>query len=126
MRVGQQALGHAHRQEWRAALFNKTADRCIGLRISRALAEDDERALGAFEYVECALDRLGRRNLRRRRIDDFDQGAFAGGRVHRLTEQFGRQVEIDTARPARNRRANRACEPNANVLCVQHTERRLA
>ena len=67
MRVGQQALAHAHRQERHAALLDELADRIVGLRVGRALAEDDQRALGALEHVERALDRVRRRNLRGRR-----------------------------------------------------------
>ena len=67
MRVGQQALGHAHRQERNAALLDERADRVVGLRVGRALAEDDQRPLGALEHIERALDRIRRGNLRRRR-----------------------------------------------------------
>ena len=56
MGVGQQALGHAHRQERNAALLDQRADRVIGLRVGRAFAENDQRTLGAFEDVERALD----------------------------------------------------------------------
>ena len=126
MRVGQKALGHAHRQERHAALFDESADRIVGLRIGGALAEDDQRALGALEHVERALDGVGRRNLRRRRVDDLDQRLLAGFRVHHLAEQFGRQIEIDAARTARNRGADRAREADADVGGMQHAERRLA
>ena len=51
----------------------KRADRVIGLRVGRALAEDDQRALGALQHIERALDRGRRGNLGRRRVDDLDQ-----------------------------------------------------
>ena len=35
----------------------KAADRVVGLRVGRALAENDQRTLGALEHVERALDR---------------------------------------------------------------------
>src|SRR5262245_193446 len=38
VRVGQQALGHRHRQVRDAALFDQCLDVCIGLRVRRALA----------------------------------------------------------------------------------------
>ncbi len=116
MRVGQKPLGHAHRQERRAALFDQSADRIVGLRIGGALAEDDQRALGAFEHIERALDGIGSRNLSRRRVDDLDQRLLAGLRVHHLAEQLGRQIEIDAARAPRNRGADRAGETDADVL----------
>jgi hypothetical protein len=88
MRVGKQALAHAHGQEGNAGLFDKGFDRVVGLRIGRALAEDDQRPLGALQNRECTLDRFGRRNLRRRRIDYFDERFAAGFRIHHLAEQF--------------------------------------
>ena len=39
-----------------AALLDERADRIIGLRVGRALAQDDQRTLGALEHVEGALD----------------------------------------------------------------------
>ena len=126
MGVGQQALGHAHRQEGNAALFDQRADVVVGLRIGRALAEDDQRAFGAFQHIERALDRIGRRNLRRRRVDHFHQRFLPGLRVHHLTEKFCGQIEIDAARTARHRGADRARKTDADVGGVQHAERRLA
>src|SRR5581483_7797431 len=73
MRVGQDALGHAHRQEGNAALLDQVADYVVGLRISGAFTEYDEWALGALQDVKRALDGGWSGNLRRRRIDDLDQ-----------------------------------------------------
>ena len=126
MRVGQQALAHAHRQERNAALLDERADRVVGLRVGRALAEDDQGALGALEHIERALDRGGRGNLGRRRVDDLDERLPPGLRVHHLAEQLGRQIEIDAARTARHRRADRARHADADVGGMQHAERRLA
>ncbi len=126
MGVGQQALGHAHRQERNAAFFDKAADRVVGLRIGRAFAENDQRALGAFEHVERALDGVRRRNLRRRRVDDLHQRLSAGLGVHHLAEQLGRQIEIDAARTARDRGADGARQADADIRRMQHAERRLA
>ena len=109
VRVGQQALGHRHRQVGDAGLFHQRANVRIGLRVRRALAEDDERTLRALEQVERALDRVRRRDLARRRIDDLDQRVLARFRVDRLRKQLGRQVEIDAAGTARDaRRESRA------------------
>ena len=126
MRVGQQALGHAHRQERNAALFDEGADRVVGLRVGGALAEDDQRALGALEHVERALDRGRRRDLRRRRVDDLDQRLLPGLGIHHLTEQLGRQVEIDAARTPGDGGADRARQADADVGGMQHAEGRLA
>src|SRR3954462_10841951 len=84
MRVGQQAFAHAHRQERNAAFFDQGEDRVIGLRVGRALAEDDQRTLGTFQDIERALDGGRRRNLSRRRVDDLDQRLCAGIRTHDL------------------------------------------
>ena len=126
MQVGQQSLGHAHRQERRAALLDEGADRVVGLGVGGALAEDDERTLCALEHIERALDRIGRRNLRRRRVDHLDQRLRSGLGVHHLAEQFCGEVEIDAAGTARDRRANGAGEADADIGGVQHAERRLA
>ena len=126
MGVGQQALGHAHRQERNAALFHQRAEFVVGLRIGGALAEDDQRTFCTFQHIERALDRIGRRNLRRRSIDHFHQRFLAGLRVHHLTEQFCGQIEIDAARTAGHRGADRARKTNADIGRMQHPERRLA
>ncbi len=104
----------------------KRADRVVGLRVGRAFAENDQRALGAFEHIERALDGDRRRDLRRRRIDDLDQRLRAGLGIHHLAEQLGRQIEIDAARTAGDRGADRARHADADVGGMQHAERRLA
>ena len=63
MVVGQQALGHRHRQERHAGPLDKRADLGVGPGIGRALAEDRERALGLRQQVERAADRFRRREL---------------------------------------------------------------
>ena len=126
MRVGQQALGHAHRQERSAALLDQGADRIIGLRVGGALAEDDQGTLGALQDIERALDRGRSGNLGRCRVDDLDERLGSGLRVHHLREQLGRQIEIDAARTAGNGRADRARHADADVCGMQHAEGRLA
>ena len=126
MQIGQQALGHAHGQERHAALFDERADVVVGLRIGRALAENDQRTLGALEHVERALDRGRGGDLGRRRIDHLDQRFPPGFGVHHLAEQFGGQIEIDAAGTARDRGADRARKADADIGGVQHAECRLA
>ena len=45
VRVGQQALGHRHGQVRDAGLFHQRANVRVGLRVRRALAENDQRTL---------------------------------------------------------------------------------
>ncbi len=59
-------------------------------------------------------------------VDHLDQRLLSGLRVHHLAEQLGRQIEVDAARTARDRRADRARHADADVGRVQHAERRLA
>ena len=73
MRVGQQALGHAHRQERDAAFFDQGADLVVGLRVCRAFAENDQRAPGALQEIERTRDSGRSRKLGRRRVDDLDE-----------------------------------------------------
>ena len=68
----------------------------------------------------------GAGNLRRRRIDHLDQRLLPGLRVHHLTEQLGRQIEIDAARTPGDGGADRARDADADVGGMQHAERRLA
>src|SRR5690242_712486 len=68
MGIGQQALGHAHRQERHARLLDKRLDGVVGLRVGRALAEDDQRLLCRLQHIERAADRGGRGELRRRGV----------------------------------------------------------
>src|SRR5262245_27607079 len=90
VRIGQEALGHAHGQERNAGLFDERADRVIGLRVGRALAEDDQGTFGALEDIERTLHGGRGGNLGGRRVDDLDQRLRAGIRVHGLSEQLGR------------------------------------
>src|SRR5487761_1367054 len=66
----QQALGHRHRQERNAGLLDEGADVLVGLGVSRALAEEDERLFGLAQQGERAGDRFRRRDRSGRRIDD--------------------------------------------------------
>ena len=126
MRIRQQALGHAHRQERNAALLDQRADRVVGLRIRRALAEDDQRLLRRLQHIERALYGVRRRNLRRCRVDHLDQRLSAGIRAHHLAEQLGGKVEIDAAGTAGHRGTDRARDGDADVLRMQHAVRRFA
>ena len=126
MGVGQQSFRHTHRQERRAGLFDESTHGVVSLRVGRAFAENDQRLLGAFQHLKRALDRIRRRNLRRRGVDDFHQRLLAGVGIHDLAEQFGRQVEIDAAGTARYRRADGAGNADADIGGVQHAECRLA
>ncbi len=126
MRVGQQPLGHAHRQKRDAAFLDQGADLFVGLRVCRPFAEDNQRTLGALEEIERSRDRGGRRNLRRRRVDDLDERFLSGLCVDHLREQFARQIEIDAAGTTGDRGADRARHADADVRGVQHAERRLA
>ena len=126
MRVRQEPLGHAHRQKRNAALFDQGPDRVVGLRIGRALAEDNERPFGAFEHIQRALDRLRRRNLRRRGIDNLDQRLLALLCSDHLTEQLGRQIEIDAARTARHRGADGTRQADADICRMENAVGRLA
>ena len=126
VRVGQQALGHGHRQVGDAAGLDQRAHGFVGAGVGGALAEQDQRPLRPLEQVQRARHRLGRGQLARRRVDDLDQRPLAGFGRHGLREQLGRQVEVDAARAARQRRTDRAGHADADVLRVQHPEGRLA
>ena len=125
VRVGQQTLAHAHRQEGHAALLDEGTDRIVGLRVSRAFAEDDQGTLGTLEDIERTLDGGRRRDLGRSRVDHLDQRLLSGLGIHDLTEQLGRQIEIDPAGTARHRGADRARQRDADVLRMQHAVGRL-
>ncbi len=125
VRVGQQALGHRHRQVGDAGLLHQRADVRIGLRVRRALAENDERTLGALEQIERARNRVRRRDLARRRIDDLDQRPLPCFRIDGLREKLRRQVEVDAARTAGESSTDRPRHAHADVLGVQDPERGL-
>ncbi len=128
LRVGvrQKALAHAHRQERHAALFDELADQVVALRVGRALAQNDQRLLRRLQYVERTLDRIGSGDLGRSGIDHLDQRLAALLGIHHLAEQLGRQVEIDAARTARYRRADRTRERYADIFGMQHAVSGLA
>ena len=122
MRVGQQALGHGHGQIGDAGALDEGADVRVGLGVGGALAEQDQRTLGALEQFKGALHRVLGRDLARRRIDHLDQRFLAGFRVHGLSEQLGRQVEVDAARAAGDGGTDGARDAHTDVLGVQHAE----
>jgi len=124
--VGQEALGHAHRNVGDAARLHEGADRLVGLGVGGALAEHDQRPLGGFQDLERPGDRLGSGVLGRGRVDHLDQRLLAGLGVHHLGEQLGGQVEVDAARTARAGGADGAGDADADVGRVQHPEGRLA
>ena len=79
-----------------------------------------------FSTSSARLIGVGGGDLRRRRVDHLDQRLPAGLGVHHLAEQLRGQIEIDAARTARDRRADRAREADADIGGMQHAERRLA
>ena len=104
----------------------RRTNRVVGLCIGRAFAEDDQRALCAFQHIKRAFDRFGSGNLCRRCIDHLHERLLSRFGVHHLTEQLGGQIEIDAARPAGDSGADGARETDADVLRMQHAECRLA
>jgi hypothetical protein len=125
MRVGEEALGHAHRQERNAGCLDECLHGIVGLRIGGAFAENDQRLLRRFQHVERALDRIRGRDLRRRGVDHLDQRFLACVGIHHLTEQLGRQIEIDAAGTTGHCGADRAGEADTDVGRMQHAERGL-
>ncbi|SPA43029.1 protein of unknown function [Cupriavidus taiwanensis] len=125
MRIGQQALGHRHRQVRDAGLLDQLAQVRLGACIRRALAEQDQRALGGLQQRNGAVDRIRCGQLARRRIHHLDQRLLALFGFQRLAQQLGRQVQVHAARAARHGGANGTRDADADVLRVQHAERRL-
>jgi hypothetical protein len=126
MGIGQQALRHAHGQIGNAGLLDQCTDIGVGLGVGGALTQDDQGFLGALQQSKRAIDGLERGDLARRRVDDLDQRPLTLGSIDRLAEQLGRQVEIDAAGTPGNRRPNRPCDANADVLGMQDAIGRLA
>jgi hypothetical protein len=75
--------------------------------------------LALFSTSSARFTASGRESARGG-VDHLDQRLPAGFRVHHLTEQLGRQIEINAAGTARDCRADRAREADADVLRVQH------
>jgi hypothetical protein len=116
MVIGQQALRHRHRQKRDPGLLDEGANVGVRLRVSSALAENDQRAFGSRQYVERARDRVGRRDLAGCCVDDAHQRVGADLGVNCSAQNRARQIEINAARASRDSRADRAGEANANVL----------
>ncbi|SPC14616.1 hypothetical protein CT19431_MP100198 [Cupriavidus taiwanensis] len=125
MRIGQQALGHRHRQVRNAGLLDQRADIGVGAGVRGALAQQDQRAPGALQQRDGAVDRVRCGQLARGRVHHLDQRLLALLRFQRLPQQLGRQVQVHTARAARHGGANRTRDADADVLGMQHAERRL-
>jgi len=58
--VGQQALGHRHRQVGDAGSFDQRADVGVGLRVGRAFAQKYQRALALLKGARRPLIVLGK------------------------------------------------------------------
>ena len=73
MSVWQKPFRHGHRQVRDTGALDERTYLLIRLRVGSPFAENDERTLGRREKVDGARDRLGRRNLTWRRIDNFHE-----------------------------------------------------
>ena len=72
--IGQQALGHRHRQERdTGGLDERRGSRLLGPRVGGALADHDQRPLRPGEQIQRPVDRLGRGQLARGRVDHLEQ-----------------------------------------------------
>ncbi len=126
MVVRQQALGHGHGQIGDAGSLDEAPHHVVALRIGCALAEDDQRPLGALEIMQRALDRVDGRALFGGRVDHVDQRLAPLQRIHGLAQEARRQVQINPTRAARNRCADRARDADPDILGMEDTIRRLA
>ncbi|SPC23583.1 hypothetical protein CO2235_MP70243 [Cupriavidus oxalaticus] len=122
VRIGQQALGHRHRQVRNARLLDQRADIRFGACVRSTLAYQDQRALGALQQRDGTVDRVRSRQLARGRIHHLDQRLAALLGFHRLAQQLGRQVQVHTARAARHGGTDGTRDPDADVFGVQHAE----
>ena len=59
MRVGQKALGHAHRQKRYAALFDADCELVVGLRVGRAFPENHQGTLALFSRFSARVTASG-------------------------------------------------------------------
>ena len=100
MRIGQQALGHGHRQVRNAGIFHQRTNVSISLGVSGTFAQQDQRALGTFEQIKSTVDSIRCRDLARRRIDNLDQRPLTRFGIHGLREQLGGQIQIYATRTA--------------------------
>jgi hypothetical protein len=112
MIIGQQSLGHRHRQERDPGRLHERPDLLIGLGVGGALAEHDQRPLGPLQQAEGAVDSLRRGQLPGRGVGDLPHRPGSGDGVHRLTEHLAGNIEIDAAGPARDGRADRPGYPS--------------
>jgi len=71
--VGQQALGHRHRQIGQPGGFDERLYLVVGLRVCCSLAQHHQRSLGVGEQLDRAVHCLGRRELARREVNDPPQ-----------------------------------------------------
>ncbi|MNK97059.1 hypothetical protein D3C87_1173740 [compost metagenome] len=120
--IGQQALGHRHRQVRNASLLDQRADIRIGASVRGTLAQQDQRALGALQQRDGTVDRVRCRELARGRVHHLDQRLAATLGFHRLAQQIGRQVQVHTAGTARHGGADGTRDTDTNVFSVQHAE----
>ena len=123
--VGQQALGHRHRHVGHAGGLDELADLLVGLRVGGALAEHDQRALGAGQQLDGRVDRLDLGQLLGCRVDHAPQRLRRLLGVEHLAEDGGRDVEVDAAGTAGRRGADRPGDTAADVLGARYSVGRL-
>jgi len=96
------------RQETERRSLDEVADRCHRLLRSTPLPQDDERTFCMFEHARARLTASGAGSWARAAFGSPSRVTSCRFGVHHLTEQLGRQIEIDAARAAENSRADRA------------------
>jgi hypothetical protein len=114
--VGQQAFGHRHRQERDAGFFDEGANVGVGLRIRRALAEDDERPLGFGQQVKGALDRLRSRRLPRCCVDHANKRSGCGLGIESGSQDVTWKIQVHAARASGHGGADGARQADADVF----------
>ena len=112
MVVVDHAFAERGREERYLGALDEGADLVLGARPRHALADDDQRTLGGFERVQRCLDVLAHR-LHPRRIGDRG-GLIDVVLLDGLLDDVVRHVEIDRARPAVDRGADRLLDIEGN------------
>ena len=116
MRIGQQALGHRHRQERNPGGLDEFPNHVVGLGIRGALAEHDQRSLRLSQHAQRAIDRVRRRQLSGGGVNDAPDRARRGVSVHGLAQNLTGDVQVDAAGPSGDRGANGTRDAAPDVI----------
>ena len=116
MVVGKKTFRHRHRKERNTCLLNELLQLFFHSRISGSLTDDNQRFGSTGQEFQSTLDSRRTRYLHRNRINRSKEGGLRFLNVHGGTQHGCGDIQIYSARSARQSSTDGSGYPNGNVL----------